>query len=180
MNLSFHKLSLSNTKTSPRKPWTSNGHGYLPSLKTPQIKAQKTFSQQHFEPQLQRMATKTATVTAQDDYFKLLFDENRKAFKVEDVAGVDEYYTNDMIMTRIYNQGFRDANYYARRLHHSEMQVKDEKSIRDEYQFKIPPVVSEMENSNTLAAHVLGGTNNNIKYVEVIFIRSFYLRFIKR
>ena len=163
MNSTFHKLSLSSTKNSTRKPFA----GLLPNLRTPQLRSQQTFSQQHFEPQLQRMATKSAGLTAQDDYFKLLFDENRKVFRVEECEGVDEYYTDDMIMTRIYNQGFRVPEYYSTRLQHTEMQVLDEKSIRDEYRFKVPPLVSTLENTNTLAAHLLGGAWNDTKFIEV-------------
>lgn len=164
MNSTFHKLSLSSTKNSTRKPFA----GLLPNLRTPQLRSQQTFSQQHFEPQLQRMATKSAGLTAQDDYFKLLFDENRKVFRVEECEGVDEYYTDDMIMTRIYNQGFRVPEYYSTRLQHTEMQVLDEKSIRDEYRFKVPPLVSTLENTNTLAAHLLGGAWNDTKFIESV------------
>ena len=138
-------------------------------MKTMPPTTSQLYSNRHFTPQLERMATRTAGLSPQEDYFKLLFDENRKVFKVEDCEGVDEYYTNEMIMNRIYNQGFRDAEYYGTRTHHVEMDVMDEKTIREDYRFKVQPVVSQMENEHTLAAHVLGGTWNNIKYVEVAF-----------
>ena len=171
MNYSFHKLSLG---VSSVKQGTSNNKktsNLLPSMRSPMKTMPPTsgtlYSNRHFAPKLERMATKTANLSPQEDYFKLLFDENRKVFKVEDCEGVDEYYTNEMIMTRIYNQGFRDAEYYGTRTQHQEMEVWDEQTIRDDYRFKIQPVVSGLENENTLAAHVLGGTWNNMKYVEV-------------
>lgn len=108
-----------------------------------------------------------ATKSPQNDYFKLLFDENRKPFKVEDYSGVDEFYTPDMIMKNIYDQGFRDPQYYGTRIEHRSMEVPSERSIQDEYRFKMPVSIASMENHNTLATHVLGGTQNNINFVEV-------------
>jgi len=170
MNYSFHKLSLGVSSTKNSHVNQKKGSHLLPNVRSPMKTMPPTssalYSNRHFTPQLERMATKTANISPQEDYFKLLFDENRKVFKVEDCEGVDEYYTNEMIMTRIHNQGFRDAEYYGTRIQHVDMEVMDEKTIRDDYRFKIQPMVSTMENENTLAAHVLGGTWNNIKYVE--------------
>jgi len=73
-----------------------------------------------------------------------------------------------MIKTKILSQGFRDAEYFSRRNEFEEMQVPSEKVIREEYRFKMPPIISTMENNNTLATHVLGGTQNNITFVESV------------
>lgn len=107
------------------------------------------------------------TVPAKDDYFHLLFDENRKPFLYENYDGVDEYYTDDMIKGRILKMGFRDPEYYATRQEFENKEVPDEDKIRQDYTFKFPVQVSSMENENTLVAHVLGGTYNNIKHIEV-------------
>jgi len=171
MNYSFHKLSLGVSSAKTNNTNNKKTSNLLPTMRSPMRTMPQTtstlYSNRHLAPKLERMATRTANLSPQEDYFKLLFDENRKVFKVEDCEGVDEYYTNEMIMTRIYNQGFRDAEYYGTRTQHQDMEVWDEQTIRDDYRFKIQPVVSSLENENTLAAHVLGGTWNNMKYVEV-------------
>lgn len=170
MNYSFHKLSLGVSSVKNANGNNKKISNLLPNVRSPMKTMPQTtsalYSSRHLKPRLERMATKTANLSPQEDYFKLLFDENRKVFKVEDCEGVDEYYTNEMIMTRIHNQGFRDAEYYGTRTQHQDMEVWDEQTIRDDYRFKIQPVVSSLENENTLAAHVLGGTWNNMKYVE--------------
>jgi len=64
--------------------------------------------------------------------------------------------------------GFRDPEYYATRTFFPNVDVQDEQTIREDYKFKLPPVVSSMENERTLISHVLGGTKNNIGHVEKI------------
>lgn len=164
---------MASTKDTPRKFHTST----LPNLKsarTPTTQSQPLYNYSEHHSQLLRSKTRDVlhTVSPQEDYFKLLFDENRKTFKVEDYEGVDEFYTDDMIKRRILSQGFRDPEYFATRNEFTDMQVPDETTIREEYRLKIPAVISTMENNNTLATHVLGGTLNNISFVEV---NIFYL-----
>ena len=108
-----------------------------------------------------------------DDYFRLLFDHNRKPFVYENFEGTDDYYTDEMIQTRILNMGFRDPEYYATKVDvHKPTEIPTEDEIKKEYTFKMPVQISAMENENTLLAHVLGSTNNNIKHIEVIFLLS--------
>ncbi len=102
-----------------------------------------------------------------EDYFRLLFDKDRKPFEYENFEGTDDFYTDDMIKTRILNMGFRDPEYYATRTEFETKEVLEEQEIKKEYAFKLPVQVSTMENDNTLVAHVLGGTHNNIKHIEV-------------
>jgi hypothetical protein len=104
---------------------------------------------------------------APDDYFQLLFDEKRKRFTNEDFEGTYDF-TQDQVMSRIYNMGFRDPQYFGTRLPFPPLEVPDEQTIREKYQFKLPVVVSTMENQRTLAAHVLGGAHDDVKYIEVI------------
>jgi len=169
MAQNLHKLSLG-TSRSISKP--STAAAALPQVKNPKrLASQSTlnnYSMQLFENKRERIIKKVQNTTPQDDYFKLLFDENRKPFTVEDYDGVDEYYTDEHIMNRIYAHGFRDRAYYETKPEFiDDLKIMDEQSIKDEYRFKIPVLVSTMENNNTLAAHVLGGTWNNIKLIEL-------------
>lgn len=106
-------------------------------------------------------------LTEPGDYFDLLRDENRKPFKGNDYDEVDEYYTDEMVMSRIYNQGFRDSAYYSKAVNFEKLKIPEEKVIKEKYMLKIPSRIDEMENEKTIIAHVLGGTINNISYVEV-------------
>jgi len=169
MSHNHHKLSMG-TSRSISKPSTASAA--LPQVKQPKrLVSQSTlnnYSLQLLESKREKIIKKSQKTTPQDDYFKLLFDENRKPFTVEDYEGVDEYYTNDQIMNRIYAHGFRDRAYYETKPEFIEdLPIMDEQSIKDEYRFKIPVLLSTMENTNTLAAHVLGGTWNNIKLIEL-------------
>ena len=170
MACTFHKLSLGSAKNSPQKPRVN----ILPPVRTPKayepqasLLNSSCFSQTTTNNRRNRIGKDAKTGSPQDDYFKLLFDENRKTFSVEECEGVDEHYTDEVIMKRIHNMGFRDSGYYGTRVQRTEMVVPDEKTIRDDYKFKMPAVISELENENTLAAHVLGGTQNNIGFVQV-------------
>jgi len=168
MSYTFHRISLGSPKETPRKFQSS----LLPNVKPPRIPQPPSrntlFNYSEHHTHLQRSKTKEClgAVTAQEDYFKLLVDENRGTFKVEDYEGADEFYTDDEIRTRIYNQGFRDPAYFSKRLEFVDMRVPNEQSIRDEYRFKMPAIISTMENNNTLATHVLGGAVNNVTFVE--------------
>ena len=103
------------------------------------------------------------------DYFDILRDENRKPFQVEDFEGVDDY-SSEVIMSRIYSQGFRDAAYYSKPVNFERLKAPDERTIKEKYAFKIAPWVGAMENQKTEVIHVLGGASNNITYVEVWLI----------
>jgi hypothetical protein len=70
-------------------------------------------------------------------------------------------------MSRIYNQGFRDSAYYSKAVNFEKLKIPEEKVIKEKYMLKIPSRIAEMENEKTIIAHVLGGTTNNISYVEV-------------
>jgi hypothetical protein len=100
------------------------------------------------------------------DYFDILRDENRKPFQVEEYEGVDDY-QSEVIMSRIYSQGFRDTAYYSKAVNFEKLQAPDEKTIKEKYMFKIAPWVGQMENQKTEVTHVLGGAANNVTYVEV-------------
>lgn len=104
---------------------------------------------------------------APNDYFNLLFDPSRTRFHHEDFEGTYDYYSDDVIKSRIINMGFRDPEYFGRRTGFTNIDVHDEQTIREEYDFKLPVVVSTLENEATIMTHVLGGTNNNIKHIEV-------------
>lgn len=156
MTCSLHKISLISSKFAPVKS--------AKRLTQKQLDTQKSL---YTNPDHQDLVHRTRDSLSKDDYFKLLFDENRKPFKVEDYEGAEEYYTPNQIMKRIHEHGFRDPEYYGTRSEFIEMRVKEEKEIRDEYRFKMPVLISSMENENTLVAHVLGGTLNNIKFIEV-------------
>ena len=106
---------------------------------------------------------------APDDYFQLLFDENRKRFTNEDFEGTYDF-TQEQVMSRIYNMGFRDPQYFGTRLAFPLKEAPDEQTIREKYQFRLPVIVSEMESQKTLAAHVLGGAHDDVKYIEVVKI----------
>ena len=102
---------------------------------------------------------------APDDYFQLLFDENRKRFTTDDFEGVHDF-TKEQVMNRIYNMGFRDPVYFGTRAQFPMKEVPDEQTIREKYQFKLPAVISTMESQKTIAS-VLGGGDNTVKYIEV-------------
>lgn len=104
------------------------------------------------------------------DYFQLLFDKSRKGFNVREYEGTDPYYTNEMTMSRIYNQGFRHPDYYAKANRFKEMRAPDEKTIKSSYMLKIAPVVQSLENSRTEATYLLGGGSNNADFIQVINI----------
>jgi len=103
------------------------------------------------------------------DYFQLLFDKSRKGFNVREFEGTDPYYTNEMVMSRIYNQGFRHPDYYAKANRFKEMRAPDEKAIKSNYMLKIAPCVQSLENSRTEATYLLGGGANNASFIEVMW-----------
>ena len=102
------------------------------------------------------------------DYFQLLFDKSRKGFNVREYEGTDPYYTNEMTMSRIYNQGFRHPDYYAKANRFKEMRAPDEKTIKSSYMLRIAPCVQSLENSRTEATYLLGGGDNNANFIQVI------------
>jgi hypothetical protein len=110
---------------------------------------------------------------APDDYFNLLYDPSRGRFQHEEFEGTYEHYSDDVIKSRIIGMGFRDPEYFGRRTGFTNQDVHDENTIREEYEFKLPVVVSTLENEATLVSHMLGGTYNNIKHIEVIGIKVF-------
>lgn len=119
--------------------------------------------------QIAPLTARTLNTDADDEhnYFKLLFDKNRKRFNVQECEGVDEYYTDEMIMERIHKMGFRDQDYYSTRITFDTLQAPDEKSIKEDHMLKISPWIAKMENEKTQVTHVLGGGKNNIIYIEV-------------
>jgi len=174
MSCTLHKLNVGSPKIPTSPQATSKGHSaLLPSIRSPtkptgsQSVRSESLGPKSLTRQLTKGLKEIPEVTAQEDYFKLLVDKNRKTFKVEDCEGVDQYYTDEMIMSRIHKHGFRDSQYYGTKTSHTEMTVPDEATIRQDYRFKIPPVVSVMENTSTLATHVLGGAINNVGFVEL-------------
>lgn len=112
------------------------------------------------------VAVSTDLSAKHHDYFQLLFDKSRKGFNVSEFEGTDEYYTKDMVMSRIYDQGFRHPDYYAKANRFKEMRAPDEYTIKSGYALKIAPWVNPLENVKTEATYLLGGGANNANYIE--------------
>ncbi len=100
------------------------------------------------------------------DYFDLLFDETRSRFHHTEAEGLTDF-TEKEVMDKILTQGFRDPEYFSARSTFKLKEVRSEPEIRETYRFKLPVIVSQMENSKTEEAHVLGDANNDIKYMKV-------------
>lgn len=113
-------------------------------------------------------------ISPQSDYFQLLFDKERKRFDASDYDEIDEHQDPSIVMNRIYQQGFRDPDYYEKPLIFEQLEAPDEKTIKEEYMFKIPPWIFEIENPNAEVTHLLGGTSNEVSYVRVgILLKEF-------
>ena len=74
-------------------------------------------------------------------------------------------------MDKIYEQGFRNPDYYTAPLKFGYLEAPDEKTIKEEYSLRIPPWIYEIENPNAEVTHLLGGTSNEINYV---WVRNYY------
>ena len=97
--------------------------------------------------------------------------KNRRPFTVDYETNKEGIYTEDYFHSKISSHLLTNPDNFSKKFKLDQnIEIPDEQTIKDEYRFKFPVLISNLENENTLAAHVLATMKPNIEYIEVILI----------
>ena len=97
--------------------------------------------------------------------------KTRRPFTVDYRTNKEAIYTEDYSYSKVISHPITNLENFSKKLQFDQnIEIPDEQTIKDEYRFKFPVLISNLENENTLAIHVLSTMKPNFEYIEVILI----------